>query len=119
MWLVGPLTMTLQLPYLLDTNSVERGNCLLRNKNLVKNLSTNEMEWKGKPGDKWDHPSPVGKMMNLNKIMSLVKNLSTQLQKTGEENQTRESIDKKPPELEVEIWEENRKIIDIIDEKIF
>ena len=51
--------------------------------------------------------------------MSLVKNLPIQLWKTEEENRTRESIDEKPPELDEEMWEENRKIIDIVDEKSF
>ena len=37
--------------------------------------------------------------MSLKKVMSLVKNLSTQLSKTKEENRTRESIDEKPPKL--------------------
>ena len=41
------------------------------------------------------------------------------MRETGEENQTRESIDEKPPELDEEMWEENRKIMDIVDEKTF
>ena len=57
--------------------------------------------------------------MSLNKLMSLVKNLPTQLRETREKNWTEKSIDKKPLELNVKIWEENRKIIDIIDEKTF
>ena len=44
--------------------------------------------------------------------MLLVKNLSTQLWETEKENRTRESIDKKPPKLNEEIWKENRKIIE-------
>ena len=51
--------------------------------------------------------------------MSLVKNLPTQLWETGEENRTRESIDEKPLELKEQMWEENRKIIDIVNEKTF
>ena len=39
------------------------------------------------------------------------------MRKTEEENRTRESIDEKPPELDEEMWEENWKIIDIINEK--
>ena len=85
----------------------------------MKNLSTNELEWGGKPGNKWEHPSPVGKLISLNRIMSLVKNLPIQLRETGEVNRTGESIGKKPPELNVKMWEENRKIIDIIDKKTF
>ena len=57
--------------------------------------------------------------MSLNRIMPLVKNLLNQLRETGEENRTGKSIDKKPPELDIKIWEENQKIIDIIDEKTF
>ena len=57
--------------------------------------------------------------MSLNRIMLLVKTLLTQLRETGEENRTRESIDKKPPELDIEMCEENRKIIDIVNEKTF
>ena len=41
------------------------------------------------------------------------------MRETGEENRTRELIDEKPLELNEEIWEENRKIIDIVDEKTF
>ena len=41
------------------------------------------------------------------------------MRETGEENRTRESIDEKPPELDEEMWEENRKIMNIVDEKIF
>ena len=86
MWLVGFVIMTLQLPFLLDASSVECRSCLLRNENLVKNLPTNEVEWGGKPGDKWEHPSPVEKLMSLNMIISLVKNLPTQWRETEEEN---------------------------------
>ena len=46
--------------------------------------------------------------------MSLVKNLSTQLWETEEENQRQESINKKPPELDEEMWEINRKIVDLL-----
>ena len=48
--------------------------------------------------------------------MSLVKNLSTQLWETEEENRRWESIDEKPLGLDEEMWEENRKIIDIVNE---
>ena len=48
--------------------------------------------------------------------MLLVKNLPTQLWETEEENRTRESINEKPPNS---IWEENRKIMDIVNEKTF
>ena len=41
------------------------------------------------------------------------------MRETGEENRTRETIDEKPPELDEEMWEENRKIRDIVDEKTF
>ena len=41
------------------------------------------------------------------------------MKETGEENRTRESINEKPPELDEEMWEENRKIIDIVNEKTF
>ena len=77
MYLVGLVTIILQLPALLDASSVERESCLLRNVNLVKNLPTNEVEWGRKPGDKLKHSSHVGKLMSLNKIMSLMKNLPT------------------------------------------
>ena len=46
--------------------------------------------------------------------MSLVKNPPTQLWKTEEENRTYELIDEKPSKLNKEMWEENRKIIDIV-----
>ena len=48
--------------------------------------------------------------------MSLIKNLLTQLWESEEENRRRESIDEKPPELDEEMWDENRKIIDIVYE---
>ena len=48
--------------------------------------------------------------------MSLVKNLPTQLWETKKENQRRESIDEKPLELNEEMWEENQKIVGIVDE---
>ena len=48
-----------------------------------------------------------------------MKNLPTQLWETKEENRIWEPIDEKPPELDEEMWEENQKIIDIIDEKTF
>ena len=41
------------------------------------------------------------------------------MKETGEENRTKESINKKPPELNEKMWEENQKIIDIVNEKIF
>ena len=41
------------------------------------------------------------------------------MRETGKENRTRESIDKNPPELDEEMWEENRKIMDIVDKKSF
>ena len=78
--------MTLQLSSLLDTSSIKRESRLLRNENLMKNLPTNEVEWRGKPGDKWEYFSPVGKLMSLNRIMLLVKNLPTQWRETEEEN---------------------------------
>ena len=40
MWLVGLVTMTLQLPSLLDTSYVECGSCLLMGGNSMKNLPT-------------------------------------------------------------------------------
>ena len=46
--------------------------------------------------------------------MSLVKNLPTQLWKTEEENRKQESIAEKPPKLDEEMWEENRKIVDLL-----
>ena len=49
--------------------------------------------------------------------MFLVKNLPTQLWETEEENRRRELIDEKPPELNEEMWEENRKIVGIVDEQ--
>ena len=49
--------------------------------------------------------------------MPLVKNLPTQLWETGEENWKWESINEKPLELNVKMWEKNQKIIDIVDEK--
>ena len=41
------------------------------------------------------------------------------MKKTGEENWIRESIEEKPPKLNEEMWKENRKIMDIINEKTF
>ena len=41
------------------------------------------------------------------------------MRETEEENQTRESIDEKPPELDEKLWEENQKIMDIINKKTF
>ena len=46
--------------------------------------------------------------------MSLVKNLLTQLWESEEENRRRESIDEKPLELDKEMWEEKRKILDLL-----
>ena len=51
--------------------------------------------------------------------MSLVKNLLTQLWEIEEENQIRELIDEKPPKLDEEMWEENQKIIDIVNKTTF
>ena len=41
------------------------------------------------------------------------------MRETGEENRAKESIDEKPPELDEEMWEENQKIKDIVNEKTF
>ena len=41
------------------------------------------------------------------------------MRETGEENRTKESIDEKLPELGDEMWEKNRKIMDIVDKKTF
>ena len=49
--------------------------------------------------------------------MSLVKNLPTQLWEIEKENRRRESIDEKPPELDEEMWEENRKIVNLLMNK--
>ena len=86
---------------------------------MVKNLSTIKKDWGGKPGGQWEHPSPVKKLMSLKQIMLLVKNFPTQLWKTEEENRTKESINKKPSELDKEIWEKNQKIKNIVNEKTF
>ena len=50
--------------------------------------------------------------------MSLVKNLPTQLWETEEENRTKDQSMKNLPTDEGD-GEENRKIIDIVDEKTF
>ena len=55
--------------------------------------------------------------MSLKRIILLVKNPSTQLWETEEENRTKKSINKKLLELDEEIWEENQKIIDIVDKE--
>ena len=60
---------------------------------------------------------PRRKVDQCQRIMSLVKNLPTQLWETEEENWIWESINKKPPELDEEIWEKNWKIIDIVNRK--
>ena len=41
------------------------------------------------------------------------------MREIGEENRTIESINKKPLELDEEIWKENHKIINIVDKIIF
>ena len=51
--------------------------------------------------------------------MSLVKNLINLLWETEKEHRTWKLINEKPSELNVEMWEENQKIIDIVDEKTF
>ena len=48
--------------------------------------------------------------------MSLVKNLLTQLWETEEKNRRQESIDEKLPELNEEMWEENQKIVGVVNE---
>ena len=40
------------------------------------------------------------------------------MRETGEENRTRKLIDEKPLELDEKIWEENQKIMNIVNEKI-
>ena len=108
------VTMTLQMLSFLDANFVE---CVIicwegiLNENLVKNLPTNKLEWGEKLEDKWEHSSPVGKLMSLNSIMSLVKNLPTQWRKTEEKNRTRKSINKKSPKFDERMWEENQRYV--------
>ena len=51
--------------------------------------------------------------------MSLVKNLPTQWWEDWKGKPDKRSIDEKPSELDKEMWEENQKIIDIVDEKTF
>ena len=41
------------------------------------------------------------------------------MRETEEKNQIRESIDEKPSEFDEKIWEENQKIIDIVNKKTF
>ena len=65
MWLVGLVTMTLQLPSFLDASSVERRNCLLRSGNSMKNLLTLWGRLERKTGGKWEHLSSVKKLMGL------------------------------------------------------
>ena len=65
MWLVGLVTMTLQLPSFLDASSIKCGSRLLINGNSVKNLPTLWGRLRKKTGGKWEHPSPVEKLMCL------------------------------------------------------
>ena len=51
MWLVGLVTMTLQLPSLLDASSVKRGSRLLMGENSMKNLPTLWRRLKRKIGE--------------------------------------------------------------------
>ena len=41
------------------------------------------------------------------------------MKETDEENQIKESIDEKSPELNKKIWKENQKIMDIVNKKTF
>ena len=59
------------------------------NGNLIKNLPTNEGDWERKPGDHWEHPSPVGKLMSLKGSCRWWKT-SQPMRETGEENRTRD-----------------------------
>ena len=68
MWLIGLVTMLLQLLSFLDTNSVESvivcwGKIL--NENPIKNPPTNKLDWGRKSEDQWEHPHLVGKLMSL------------------------------------------------------
>ena len=65
-------------------------------KNRVKNLSTNERDWRGKPGDHWKHLSPVKKLMSLKKLYHWWKT-SQPMRETEEENQTRDQSMKNLP----------------------
>ena len=51
--------------------------------------------------------------------MSLVKNLLTQWWEDWGGKPDKGSIDEKPPELDEKMWEENQKIIDIVNKKTF
>ena len=130
-----PKVTLLQLPPSSDVTSAKRGICWkgtlkgtwiwnpkmgTLNGNLVKNLPTNEVEWGGKPGDKWKHPSLVGKLISLNKIMSLVKNLPTQLWEDWGGKPDKRSIDEKLPNQ----WgrqggKPKDYSVDIVNEKTF
>ena len=57
--------------------------------------------------------------MTLKRIILLVKNLSTQLWETEEENRTKKSINEKSSEFDKKMWEESRKNIDIVNKKTF
>ena len=120
-WLMGLVTMTLQLPSFLDTDSVEYlivcwGGIL--NGNLVKNLPTNELDWRGKPRDKWEYSSPIGKLINLKGSCCWWKTSQPSYERLR--RKTRQEINQwKTFELDEEMWEENQKIIVIINEKTF
>ena len=73
LWELSALKVTLlQLPPSLDASFAEheiywretsKGTL---NGNLLKNLPTQIMrDWRGKPDDQWEHPSPVEKLMSL------------------------------------------------------
>ena len=109
--------MTLQLLSFLDASSVKRGSYLLRSGNLVKNLPTLGGRLSKKTGGNWEHFSPVGKLMSLKGLCLWWKTSPPSYRRLKKENRRRESIDEKPPELDEKMWEENRKIVDIVDEQ--
>ena len=83
-----------------------------------KTSQPDEGDWEGKPGDQWEHPSPVGKLMSLKRSCRWWKTSQPDDGKTEEENRTRDQSMKNLPADEG-AGEENRKIIDIVDEKTF
>ena len=90
------------------------------NGNLVKNLQTQWGRLGGKPGDQLEHLSPI------RKLRSFIRGLY-RWWKTSQPNKRdwRGKPDKKINQwknlqnFDEEMWEENKKIIDIIDEKTF
>ena len=105
----------LQLPFSSDASSAEHEivEGELEWELGKKSPNPNEGDWKGKLGDQWKHPSPVGKLMNLKRSYCWWKTSQPHdgrlKKKTGQG-----SIDEKHLELDEKMCEKNRKVVSLM-----